>query len=63
LFGEQVALLYALWILATFALLMVAAFSNLKAKDAEMRVAAFGNAVGHLRTNSRGFERRVRRAA
>jgi hypothetical protein len=42
---------------------MVAAFSNLKAKDAEMRVAAFGNAVGHLRTNSRGFERRVRRAA
>lgn len=63
LFGDQVALLYVLWILATVALLMVAAFSNLKAKDAELPAAAIRNAVDYRRTNSWGFERGVRSAA
>jgi len=51
-FGEQVALLYVLSTLAMCGLLLVVAFSNLEAKDAEMQAAAVGEEADNLSTNS-----------
>jgi Flp pilus assembly protein TadB len=52
LFGEQVALLYVLSTLAMCGLLLVVAFSNLEAKDAEMQAAAIREAADNMSTNS-----------
>ena len=63
LFGEQVAVLYVLSTLATCGLLIVVAFSNLEARDAEMQAAAIREVAHDTRTNSRDSSRRERRAA
>lgn len=63
LYGEQVALLYVLATLAMCGLLLVVAFSNLEAKDAEMQVAAVGKEADNLSTNSRDLSAGERRAA
>jgi hypothetical protein len=63
LYGEQVALLYVLATLAMCGLLLVVAFSNLEAKDAEMQAAAVGKEADNLSTNSRDLSAGERRAA
>jgi hypothetical protein len=62
-FGEQIAVLYVLSTLAMCGLLMVVAFSNLEAKDAEMQAAAIREATDDMSTNSRDLSRGERRAA
>jgi Flp pilus assembly protein TadB len=62
-FGEQVALLYVLSTLAMSGLLIVVAFSNLEARDAEMQAAAIREAADDVSTNSRDLSRGERRAA
>ena len=63
LFGEQVAVLYVLSTLAMCGLLIVVAFSNLEARDAEMQAAAIREAADDMSTNSRDLSRGERRAA
>ena len=63
LFGEQVALLFVLSILAMCGLLIVVAFSNLEARDAEMQDGAIREAADDMSTNSRDLSRGERRAA
>lgn len=63
LFEEQVAVLFVLSTLAICGLLMVVAFSNLEARDAEMHAAALRESVDDMSTNSKDFSRRGRRAA
>ena len=62
LFSDQVAVLYVLSTLAMCGLLIVVAFSNLEARDAEMQAAAVGEEVDN-RTKSRNLSARERRAA
>jgi hypothetical protein len=62
LFEEQVAVLYVLSTLAICGLLIVVAFSNLEARDAEM-AAAIGEPADSMSTNSRELIRGERRAA
>ena len=63
LFDEQVAVLYVLATLAMCGLLIVVAFSNLEARDAEMRVAAIREAGEDTSTSSRDLSSGKRRAA
>ena len=63
LFEEQVAVLYVLSTLAISGLMMVVAFSNLEARDAEMQTAAIREAANEMSKNSRDLSRGERRAA
>jgi positive regulator of sigma E activity len=63
LFEEQAAALYVFSILAICGLLMVVAFSNLEARDAEMQIVAIREAADEMSTNSRDLSRGRRRAA
>jgi Ca2+/Na+ antiporter len=63
LFEEQVAVLYILSTLAICGLMMVAAFSNLEARDAEMQTAAIREAANGMSTYSGDLSRGKRRAA
>ena len=63
LFDEQIAALYVLATLAMSGLLLVVAFSNLEARDAEMQAAAIREEADDMSTNSRGLSRGKRRAA
>jgi len=63
LFAEQIAVLYVLSTLAMCGLLIVVAFSNLEARDAEMQVAAIREAADNISTNSTDLSRGARRAA
>jgi Flp pilus assembly protein TadB len=63
LFEEQVAVLYVLSTLAICGLLLVVAFSNLEARDAEMQAAAISEAADEMSTNSKDLSRGERRAA
>jgi len=63
LFDEQVAVLYVLSTLAICGLLMVVAFSNLEARDAEMQAVAIREAADDMSTNSGDLRRGKRRAA
>ena len=61
LFTEQVAVLYVLSTLAICGLMIVVAFSNLEARDAEMQAAAIR--ADDMNTNSRDLSRGKRIAA
>ena len=63
LFAEQIAVLYVLSTLAMVGLLIVVAFSNLEARDAEMQAATIREAADDMSTNSRELSRGGRRAA
>ena len=63
LFEEQAAVLYVLSTLAICGLLMVVAFSNLEARDAEMQAVAIREAADDMSKNSRDLSRSKRRAA
>ena len=63
LVGEQVAVLYVLSTLAICGLMIVVAFSNLEARDAEMQTAAIREATDDMSKNSRDLSRGKRRAA
>ena len=63
LFNDQVAVLYVLSTLAMCGLLIVVAFSNLEARDAEMQAATIREATDDLTTKSRDLSRRGRKAA
>jgi hypothetical protein len=63
LFAEQIALLYVLATFAMVGLLIVVAFSNLEARDAEMQTAAIREANDDMGTKSGDLSRRGRRAA
>ena len=63
LFNDQIAVLYVLSTLAMCGLLIVVAFSNLEARDAEMHAAAIREAANDMSANSRDFSRGTRRAA
>ena len=63
LFSDQVAVLYVLSTLAMCGLLIVVAFSNLKAKDAAMQAAVSREAADDMSANSRDVSREERRAA
>ena len=63
LFAEQKALLYVLATFAMVGLLIVVAFSNLEARDAEMQAATIREAADDMTTNARDLSRRERRAA
>ena len=63
LFEEQVAVLYVLSTLAICGLMIVVAFSNLEARDAEMQAAVIREISDEMSTNSREFSRGGRRAA
>ena len=63
LFDEQVAVLYVFSTLAICGLLIVVAFSNLEARDAEIQAAAVREAADDISTNSRDLSGRERRAA
>jgi len=62
LFEEQVAVLYLLSTLAICGLFIVVAFSNLKARDAQMQAAAIREPSDDMSRNT-GDLRRGRRAA
>ena len=57
LFEEQAGVLYVLSTLAVCGLLVVVAFSNLEAGDAEMQTAAIREAAEEMSTNSRAKRR------
>ena len=57
LLEEQAGLLYVLSTLAVCGLLMVVAFSNLEARDAEMQTAAIREAAEEMSTKSRAKRR------
>ena len=63
LFEEQAAVLYVLSTLAICGLLIVVAFSNLEARDAELQTAAIREAADEMSANSRDLTRGARRAA
>ena len=63
LFAEQVAVLYVLSTLAICGLMLVVAFSNLEARDAEMQTAAIREADDEMSAESRDLSRRKRRVA
>ena len=63
LFEEQIAVLYVLSTLAICGLMIVVAFSNLEARDAEMQTAAIREAADDMSKNSRDLSRGKRRAA
>ena len=63
LFEEQVAVLYVLSTLAICGLMIVVAFSNLEARDAEMQAAAIREARDDMSTSSGDLIRAGRRAA
>ena len=63
LFEEQAGVLYVLSTVAICGLLVVVAFSNLEARDAEMQTAAINEAADDKSTNSRGLSRGDLRAA
>ena len=63
LFAEQIAVLYVLATFAMSGLLIVIAFSNLEARDAEMQAAAIREAADDMSTKSRDLSRREKRAA
>ena len=63
LFNDQVAVLYVLSTLAMCGLLIVVAFSNLEARDAEMQAAVIREDADDMSSNSRDFSRGERRAA
>jgi hypothetical protein len=63
LYEEQVAVLYVLSTLAICGLMMVVAFSNLEARDAEMQAAVIREGADEMSTNSRDLKRGERRAA
>lgn len=63
LYEEQVAVLFVLSTLAICGLLILVAFSNLEAKDAEMQAAVIREAPDDISTNSRRLSRGARRAA
>ena len=63
LFTEQVAVLYVLSTLAVCGLMIVVAFSNLEARDAEMQTAAIREAAGERSKSSGDLSRGKRRAA
>ena len=63
LFEEQVAVLYVLSTLAICGLLIVVAFSNLEARDAEMQAAVIRETADKMSTNSRDLRRGGRMAA
>ena len=63
LFEEQVAVLYVLSTLAICGLMIVVAFSNLEARDAEMQTAVIREAADEMNTNSRDLSRGKRRVA
>jgi Flp pilus assembly protein TadB len=63
LFEEQAAVLYVVSTLATCALLIVVALSNLEARDVQMQTAAIREAADDMSTNSRDLSRGKRRAA
>jgi len=62
-FGEQVALLYVLSTLAMCGLLIVVAFSNLAARDAEMQAAVIKETADDVSASFRDFSKGERRAA
>jgi hypothetical protein len=61
-FGDAVALLYIFSALMC-GMLLVVAYSNLEAKDAEMQAAAIRKQPDIVRADSRGLSGRVRKAA
>ena len=63
LFEEQVAVLYVLSTLTVCGLMIVVAFSNLEARDAEMQTAAIREVADERSKNSRDLSRGKRRAA
>src|SRR6476620_62094 len=63
LLEEQVAVLYVLSTLAISGLMLVVAFSNLEARDAEMQTAAIREAADDMATKSRDLSRGGRRVA
>ena len=63
LFAEQAAVVYVLSTLAICGLMIVVAFSNLEARDAEMQTAAIREAADDMTKNSRDLSRGKRRAA
>lgn len=63
LLEEQVAVLYVLPALAIGGLMMVLAFSNLEARDAQMQTSAIREAADDMSKNSRDLSRGERRAA
>jgi hypothetical protein len=63
LYEEQVAVLYVLSTLAICGLMIVVAFSNLEARDAEMQAAAISEATDDISSNGRRLRREERRAA
>ena len=63
LFEEQVAVLYVLSTLAICGLMIVVAFSNLEARDAEMQTAAIRDAAADISKNYRDLSRGKRRVA
>ena len=64
LLEEQVAVLYVVWALAISGLIVVLAFSNLQARDAEMRPAAIREvAEDYMSRYSRNLSRGTRRGA
>ena len=63
LYEEQIAVLYVLSTLAISVLMIVVAFSNLEARDAEMQAVAIREGTDEMSTNSRDLIRGKRRAA
>ncbi|HSE21114.1 MAG TPA: hypothetical protein VLB68_05630 [Pyrinomonadaceae bacterium] len=63
LFEEQVAVLYVLSTLAVCGLMIVVAFSNLEAREAEMQTAAIIEGAGDMSHNLRDLSRGKSRAA
>ena len=63
LFEEQVAVLYVLSTLAICGLMIVVAFSNLEARDAEMKTGAIRETADDMSTNSGILSSDKRRAA
>jgi len=63
LFNDQVAVLYVLSTLAMCGLLIVVAFSNLEARDAEMQAAVIREDADDMSSNSKSLSRGRRRAA
>ena len=60
LLGEQVAVLYVLSTLAICGLMLVVAFSNLEARDAEMQIAAISEPVDDTSKKSRDLRSKRR---
>jgi len=63
LLEEQVAVLYVVSALAICGLMIVAAFSNFEARDAEMQTAAIRETADDMSKNSGILSRGERRAA